>query len=379
MVFDANGNATGQLGDASYRWLEQNGGGFSNGTYRLLANERGLISVFSDIAPNSIITTNLDLLGRAVLRGDISVDQYNSYIRDFGLANGDIRNISQSYNNLILDQDTLRSIETNSFGGLAISDNEFVRIVTDSRLLAAAGVAGDVFGLAVTVSEINSHIQSGNNAAAEQAIVEFTAGIAGGAAGAIGTAALAGLLAPEFFSSVAGGIVLLGLAALGGYAGGEVAEDFANALVTELQERLANGESLVIDDIVSIRDQFFADNGLNPNEFRLLAIDGELSVVQECFGPEVPIDMWPLDHEFAPDPNDPFKQYDQEAVRAKIWKKPIRLVRVGDYVVSHDKNGNMVPGYVPRTFQKQRQNLARFPWNRCDPRPRLLSPRQQAS
>ncbi|AUQ66366.1 DUF2974 domain-containing protein [Phaeobacter inhibens] len=87
----------------------------------------------------------------------------------------------------------------------------------------------------------------------------------------------------------------------------------------------------------------------------------------ECFGPEVPIDMWPLEPEFAPDPKNPFKQYDQDAVRAKIWKKPIHKIRVGDWVVSHDKDGNMVPGYVPRTMINDAKILLDFHGTRVTP------------
>lgn len=87
----------------------------------------------------------------------------------------------------------------------------------------------------------------------------------------------------------------------------------------------------------------------------------------QCFGPEVPIDMWPLDPEFAPNPNNSHEQYDQEAVRAKIWKKPIEQIRVGDYVVSHDKNGNMVPGYVPRTMTNNAKILLNFHGTRVTP------------
>lgn len=80
----------------------------------------------------------------------------------------------------------------------------------------------------------------------------------------------------------------------------------------------------------------------------------------ECFLAGTPIDMWPLDPEFAPDPSNPYKQYDQDAVRPKIWKKPIEQVKVGDYVVSFDKNGNMLPGYVPRTMQNNATNVLDF-------------------
>lgn len=47
-------------------------------------------------------------------------------------------------------------------------------------------------------------------------------------------------------------------------------------------------------------------------------------------------------------------------MRPKIWKKPIEQVKVGDYVVSHDKNGNMVPGYVPRVMENRAKNLLDF-------------------
>jgi hypothetical protein len=77
--------------------------------------------------------------------------------------------------------------------------------------------------------------------------------------------------------------------------------------------------------------------------------------------------MWPLDPEFAPDPNNPYKQYDQDAVRAKVWKKPIHKIGVGDYVVSHDKNGNMVPGYVPRIMTNDAKILLDFHGTRVTP------------
>ncbi|MEP5803886.1 MAG: hypothetical protein ABJ310_00210 [Roseobacter sp.] len=86
-----------------------------------------------------------------------------------------------------------------------------------------------------------------------------------------------------------------------------------------------------------------------------------------CFGPEVPIDMWPLDSEFAPDPSNPNKQYDQDAVRAKVWKKPIELIQVGDIVVSFDDNENLVPGPVTRTFQNNAKILLDFHGTRVTP------------
>ena len=77
--------------------------------------------------------------------------------------------------------------------------------------------------------------------------------------------------------------------------------------------------------------------------------------------------MWPHEPEFAPDPNNPFKQYDQDKVRAKIWQKPIELIEVGDIVVSFDGSGNLVPGPVTRTFQYDAKILLDFHGTRVTP------------
>ena len=100
---------------------------------------------------------------------------------------------------------------------------------------------------------------------------------------------------------------------------------------------------------------------------RMGAGDPTLRGGSQCFGPEVPIDMWPLDPEFAPDLRNPLKQYDQDAVRAKIWKKPIHKISVGDWVVSLDINGNMVPGYVPHTMTNDAKILLNFHGTRVTP------------
>ena len=84
----------------------------------------------------------------------------------------------------------------------------------------------------------------------------------------------------------------------------------------------------------------------------------------ECFGAETLIDMWPLDPTFKPGSNG---IYDQDAMRAKIWQKPIDLIKVGDMVVSFDDDGNMVPGYVPRTFLNEAKTLLNFHGTRVTP------------
>ena len=87
----------------------------------------------------------------------------------------------------------------------------------------------------------------------------------------------------------------------------------------------------------------------------------------ECFGPDTAIDMWPLDREFAPDPSNPNKIFDQDAVRAKIWKKPIAMICKGDVVVSFDKNDNLMPGRVTRTFENESKILLDYFGTRVTP------------
>lgn len=87
-------------------------------------------------------------------------------------------------------------------------------------------------------------------------------------------------------------------------------------------------------------------------------------IFENCFSGEVPIDMWPLDPDLKPGPDG---IYDQDAVRAKAWKKPIGLIRVGDLVVSFDDDGNLVPGPVTRTFQNNAKILLNFHGTRVTP------------
>ena len=112
------------------------------------------------------------------------------------------------------------------------------------------------------------------------------------------------------------------------------------------------------------------DLELKIRKIRIDLYDGDEYIVEvqdvhsECFGPEVPIDMWPLGPDLKPGPDG---IYDQDAVRAKVWKKPIKLIRVGDLVVSFDEDGNLVPGPVTRTFQNNAKILLDFHGTRVTP------------
>ncbi|WP_198011648.1 hypothetical protein [Roseovarius nubinhibens] len=137
-------------------------------------------------------------------------------------------------------------------------------------------------------------------------------------------------------------------------------EEFAEFLSESIKSGLNNG-SLSAEDAVSLfrHAQDTGDSTL------LRAYTTALSESdQSCFGPEVPIDMWPLDPDLNPGPDG---IYDQDAVRAKVWKKPIELIQVGDLVVSFDDDGNLVPGPVTRTFQNNAKILLNFHGTRVTP------------
>ncbi|WP_299960839.1 hypothetical protein [uncultured Roseobacter sp.] len=122
-----------------------------------------------------------------------------------------------------------------------------------------------------------------------------------------------------------------------------------------------------IQNYSSILERMLPNNE-NLSGLRELIASGQLDdPTNHCFAAGVPIDMWPLDPEFAPDPTNPHKQYDQDAVRAKIWTKPIEQIEVGDIVVSFDENGKLVPGPVTRTFQNDSKILLDFHGTRVTP------------
>ena len=77
----------------------------------------------------------------------------------------------------------------------------------------------------------------------------------------------------------------------------------------------------------------------------------------ECFGPETPIDMWPLDPSIKPCADG---SYDEAFVLSKVWEKPISDIRVGDVVVSYDDQGRIKPGTVTRTMTNKVTHIFDF-------------------
>lgn len=304
-----------------------------NGTPRadfLRFGDGATLTVFAALQDSSDYATSF-LLSDAFVNGRIgsSLGTLDSYFDAAGIST----NGNDFYD---------LAVETQSFANAnGLSIQNFGGVTGALTVLEKAGVAGDVVGIAITASYAVQLYNSGQADEANALLQDFAAGLAGGAAGGYAGGAIAlailGIIAPEPTTTAAGVAVVLG--AIAGGIGGEA---LAQSVLDDIQARLANGEALSAEDILEAIQ--------NSDE--------------SCFGPEVPIDMWPLDPDLKPGPDG---IYDQDEVRAKVWKKPIEQIRVGDLVVSFDDDGNLVPGPVTRTFQNNAKILLDFHGTRVTP------------
>lgn len=260
-----------------------------------------------------------------------------------------------------------------------------------------AGRAAVVLDLAGTVAETSRELIEGN---VPGAIREGTTGLAavGGAyvtGAAVGSLALGGatVIGATAIGTTAGVVVAVGISATSDYfsdgieGGIQSLIDAGHAVVTAENEVLMTSEAFAalagfenalgadfLNEFNSSASDVVASGGRNlrnlldnvtSSDFR--ARDYQAIDSDSCFAAGTPIDMWPLDPEFASDPTNPHKQYDQAAVRAKVWTKPIEQIEVGDIVVSFDENNNLVPGPVTRTFQNDAKILLDFHGTRVTP------------
>lgn len=137
------------------------------------------------------------------------------------------------------------------------------------------------------------------------------------------------------------------------YPGIEEIENVEDAIRSGIAEQFDAGQ-LTIESMIEMF------NSVESSYLKGLISRGLRDAQERCFGPETPIDMWPLDPELAPDPDDPQRQFDQDAVRAGIWTKPIEQIEAGDIVASFDSSGNLVPGPVTRIFRNDAKILLDF-------------------
>lgn len=363
--FRADGTPT-QLGDASVRWLERETGVISDGSVRVLTNDRGLASWANNTAPNGTTgaySSTLELIGEALLDQRIQTGDYSSLISD--LDQRIQNNYSPEFQSLVFSSSDLAQLSDIEARGISLSGTSIVSIAAGVEVLRQAGVVGDIFGLAVTAAHASELSSQGRNDEAQQVWAGYFGDVAGGAAGALaGTLAAAAIVSATGVGAPVGVAILLAGALIGGYGGSLAGEAFGTYLADELQARIANGEEITIEDITNLFNSYAAENDVNTEGYVGSVGGGATGLWDQCFGREVPIDMWPLDPDLKPGPDG---IYDQDEVRAKVWKKPIELIRVGDIVVSFDENDNLVPGPVTRTFANNAKILLNFHGTRVTP------------
>lgn len=102
------------------------------------------------------------------------------------------------------------------------------------------------------------------------------------------------------------------------------------------------------------------ENSETPIEFSNVAAESAFRNVtgnEFCFLAGTMIDMWPIDLSIKSD-NGGF--YDEAAVRARVWQKPIEEVSPDDWVLSFDEKNNLKPGKVVRTFTNKAKIVLDF-------------------
>ncbi|MCA0858829.1 hypothetical protein [Phaeobacter italicus] len=77
----------------------------------------------------------------------------------------------------------------------------------------------------------------------------------------------------------------------------------------------------------------------------------------QCFKSDTPIQMWPLDPSIKPRSDG---TYDEQQILSGVWEKQIEEISAGDVVLSYDKDGNLKPGHVVRTFRNEVTHILDF-------------------
>ncbi|GEM_PF-4770071 len=121
-------------------------------------------------------------------------------------------------------------------------------------------------------------------------------------------------------------------------------------IASHMDEGIAVAGEENIQDILDIGNHV----NENPNLGRYIV---ERPYEQECFTADTQISMWPTVPELQPNTDGHF---DQAAVQAHVWKKPIAEIRSGDIVVSFDAKDRLVPGTVGRVYQNKVENILDF-------------------
>jgi len=117
--------------------------------------------------------------------------------------------------------------------------------------------------------------------------------------------------------------------------------------LSEYEQRITSELDANGNGIPSLFEAYRAINQTGENYMANIIFNAMRQARENCFLAGTPIDMWPLDLSLQPGPDG---VYDQAAVQAAIWTKPIEQVAPTDLVITFDDKGNMVPGFVDKLF-----------------------------
>ena len=228
-----------------------------------------------------------------------------------------------------LDLDVLAEVNS-SIDTSHMSGAKIFLIAVGAEALRQAGIVGDVISFADAVARADELEQQGRYAEAQQVWAEFAGDLAGGALGALSGTIVALLLVPEGTSKLAAGAIALVGAIIGSVAGSTIGQQFGDFLAEEIQQRIANGEAVTVEDVMELFSNFAAENGIDASGYVLSTDDGlRYFDDNECFLAGSPVAL------------------------ADGTSKPIDVTSVGDTVLSYDATGVLVPARVTRTFRNE--------------------------
>ncbi len=263
-----------QVGDASIKWLFENSETLNFAEVRILSNDRNLAKWAKEINNNGpgFYHSVLELWGEEVLDGRLTTTTYQKFTSDFKTNR---TGISPEWRSLLFSEkdisDLNESLEKAKTRGVSVSRGRLWMVAAGAEILRQAGVAGDIYGFAVTATRAAELHAEGKSDEAEQVwagfLGDFTIGTAGATAGSSLALAALAILVPEPSTTVMGFTALIG-ALIGGYAGATVGEDFGIYLAKKYQEMTTDGQfELSPEELTAIREEFEAKHNLQPGGY----------------------------------------------------------------------------------------------------------------
>lgn len=174
---------------------------------------------------------------------------------------------------------------TNDKGGSG-SRNNLLGTPKPGDVLRAVGVIGDVVEFTQIVEEASKLIEQGRTAEAEQLLGGYVGGIGGSAVGAAAAGVAAGAAISATGVGAVVGVPLAIISVLvGGYLGDAAGREITSYMVREIQTRQANGEAIVVDDIIELFEDYSDANDLDFEGLEIPKSELDLSGLNTQSGP----------------------------------------------------------------------------------------------